>query len=135
MITDRPILIVKAGTTLAEIAARRGDFEDWIGSGLGDDAPPTQVLTVFDETEIAFPEPNLLAGVVVTGSSAMVSHAEPWSERTAEWLCRVVELDTPCLGICYGHQLLAKAMGRAGRAQSTGPRNWDRHGRFYGRAE
>jgi len=32
------------------------------------------------------PAPESLAGVVVTGSSAMVSHREPWSERTAAWL-------------------------------------------------
>jgi GMP synthase (glutamine-hydrolysing) len=111
MIAERPILIVKTGSTLPEIAARRGDFEDWIGNALGANAPLTDVLSVFDEREIAFPEPNSLAGVVVTGSSAMVSHAEPWSERTAEWLRSIVELETPCLGICYGHQLLAKAMG------------------------
>src|SRR5262245_61079370 len=59
------------------------------------------------------PAPESPAGVVVTGSSAMVSHREPWSELTAEWLARAVELGTPVLGICYGHQLLAHALGGA----------------------
>jgi GMP synthase (glutamine-hydrolysing) len=57
------------------------------------------------------PAPDAPAGIVVTGSSAMVSQREPWSERTAAWLARAVERETPVLGICYGHQLLAHALG------------------------
>lgn len=111
MRAQRPVLIVKTGTTLAEIAARRGDFEDWICAGLGEDSPPVEVSAVYPDHEVGLPRPDSLAGVIVTGSSAMVSHAEPWSERTAEWLSTVVDAGTPCLGICYGHQLLAKALG------------------------
>jgi GMP synthase (glutamine-hydrolysing) len=60
----------------------------------------------------ALPAPAEISGVVVTGSHAMVSHREPWSERVAEWLAELVEQDqVPVLGICYGHQLLAHALG------------------------
>ena len=111
MSASRPMLIVKTGTTLAEIAERRGDFEDWIRGALGDGSPPVEVCAVYPGHEASLPRPDSLAGVIVTGSSAMVSHAEPWSERTAEWLSGVVDAGTPCLGICYGHQLLAKALG------------------------
>jgi GMP synthase (glutamine-hydrolysing) len=52
------------------------------------------------------------AGVVLTGSHAMVTDREPWSEATARWLARLVAADAaPVLGICYGHQLLAHALG------------------------
>jgi GMP synthase (glutamine-hydrolysing) len=57
------------------------------------------------------PDPTSVAGIVVTGSSAMVTDREPWSERTAEWLATAVRLEAPVLGICYGHQLLAHALG------------------------
>jgi GMP synthase (glutamine-hydrolysing) len=103
------LLIVKTGTTLYSISTRRGDFEDWICASMGVDRECLTVASVFEEA--ALPRPENLTGIVITGSSAMVSHREPWSERTAAWLREAVMCETPLLGICYGHQLLAHAMG------------------------
>ena len=110
----RPLLIAKAGETLASVRARRGDYEDWILAGLGLTWERALVVRVFAGE--ALPSCDSVAGVVVTGSSAMVSAREPWSERTAGWLRGAVAAGTPVLGICYGHQLLAHALGgRVGR--------------------
>jgi GMP synthase (glutamine-hydrolysing) len=104
-----PILIVKTGTTLASLASECGDFEDWIRAGMDLDPSRVTVVSVFEGANL--PDPKRFAGVVVTGSGAMVSHREPWSEQTAAWLRDAVERTTPVLGICYGHQLLAHALG------------------------
>jgi len=105
----KPALIVKMGATLPEVRAKRGDYETWIADGMG--LAKGDVLVVEVAQGEPLPDPGSVAGVVLTGSSAMVSHREPWSERTAEWLVRAVERGTPVLGICYGHQLLAHALG------------------------
>jgi GMP synthase (glutamine-hydrolysing) len=104
-----PLLIVKTGTTFASLADEYGDFEDWIGAGMGLDRDRVTVIAVFEGE--ALPDPKRFAGVVVTGSSAMVSQRESWSESTATWLRGAVQGTTPVLGICYGHQLLAHALG------------------------
>ncbi len=104
-----PLVIVKLGDTHEALRARRGDFENWIAAGL--DTQTLPILVVDPRRGDALPAPGTMSGVVVTGSHAMVSHREPWSERTAEWLAQLVAEDTPVLGICYGHQLLAHALG------------------------
>jgi GMP synthase (glutamine-hydrolysing) len=108
-----PILIVKAGTTLPAIRERFGDFEDWIAARLGWPEERIRVVEVYSDEGApdALPDPEAVAGIVVTGSGAMVSHREPWSEATAAWLESAAATRTPCLGICYGHQLLAHALG------------------------
>lgn len=111
----KPLLIIKTGSTLEPIRQVRGDFESWIGEGLDYQTSEVEVISVYEGD--ALPDPSTITGVVVTGSSALVTDREDWSERSAAWLCDAVDRDLPVLGICYGHQLLAHARG--GRVASN----------------
>lgn len=104
-----PLVIVKVGSTFEALRARRGDFEHWIADGLATQS--LSILVVDPRRGDTLPAVDAVSGVVVTGSHAMVSHREPWSETTAAWLAQLVARRTPVLGICYGHQLLAHALG------------------------
>ncbi|MDR7152134.1 GMP synthase (glutamine-hydrolyzing) [Hydrogenophaga palleronii] len=104
-----PILIVQTGRTHAHIRERLGDFDDWIAAGLREGG--AEVLTHDAQGDQALPPLHSLAGIVLTGSHAMVSDREPWSEALVPWLQQAVAQSVPTLGICYGHQLLAHALG------------------------
>jgi len=101
------IALIKTGCTLDEIKPRHGDFENWFAEGMG----VADLLQIDVYRHEALPVPEDLAGAVITGSPAMVSAREDWSEKTAEWLRQAVSKGLPVLGVCYGHQLLAHALG------------------------
>jgi GMP synthase (glutamine-hydrolysing) len=105
----KPLLIVKVGSTHPHISEVLGDFEHWIIEGLGEAGLP---VTVVDPRQgMDLPASGEVAGAIVTGSHSMVTDREPWSEDTADWLRSAVAAELPVLGICYGHQLLAHALG------------------------
>jgi len=103
------LYIIKAGTTFPETAKKYGDFEDWTLKGLGLD--PGHVSIVHAQQGEHLPLVHECSGVIVTGSHDMVSDELAWSERIADWIPELIDAQVPFLGICYGHQLLAKAIG------------------------
>jgi GMP synthase (glutamine-hydrolysing) len=54
-----------------------------------------------------------LRGIVVLGSGASVNDALPWQDELSAWLLPRLREGVPTLGLCYGHQLLAKLLGGA----------------------
>jgi GMP synthase (glutamine-hydrolysing) len=105
----KDFIIIKAGTTFPDTAQEFGDFEDWTLNGLGMSADQVRIIDAVKECQL--PLAATCAGVVVTGSHAMVSDASAWSERLVEWITQLIKASVPYFGICFGHQLLAKAAG------------------------
>jgi len=103
------VVIIKTGSTFPTLASKKGDFEDWIIAGMEIDRKDTVVVDATNHSP--FPDYHDIAGIVITGSHAMVTEHHAWGERTARWLRAVIERRIPVLGICYGHQLLTYISG------------------------
>lgn len=73
--------------------------------------PPEHCLVLDVKEAKSLPKANDYAGVVITGSHDMVTERSDWMLRAAEWLREAVQDSVPILGICFGHQLLAAALG------------------------
>lgn len=105
----RPLLLIQTGEAPEPIVARFGGFADWFRRAMRLEASQLQVVRV--DAGAPLPPPASIAGAVISGSGAMVTDRADWSERTAAWIRTAVELQTPMYGVCYGHQLMAHALG------------------------
>jgi len=109
----KPLAVIKMGSTFPELIHQWGDFTAWVIRGCDLDERRTTVIDA--EGGAPLPAGDAIAGAILTGSHHYVTDREPWSEAVADWIRKAVALNLPLLGICYGHQLIAQALGgRAG---------------------
>ncbi len=121
MNNKKPFLIIQC-----EVLAERcrglyevgGDIDDLYRDALSPgDHPVVAVRACRDE---ALPSHDEIEAVLVTGSSSMVADPDPWIGRTAHWLRQAHARAIPSLGVCFGHQLIAHALGGAVRRTPAG---------------
>jgi GMP synthase (glutamine-hydrolysing) len=77
-------------------------------------------LAEFQVNDGQFPQGFDFDGFVITGSSVSVywEDEQAWVEPIEDWIREAVDRGLPALGICFGHQLLADALG--GRVEDMG---------------
>ena len=130
----RPLLLIQTGEAPESIHVRFGGFADWFREAMR--IEPERMRTVRVAAGEPLPDPDAIAGAVITGSASMVTDRADWSERTAGWILDAIDAETPLFGVCYGHQLMAYALGGsvgwlpAGR--EIGTRTITRRGRDSG---
>jgi len=116
MVSKR-VLVVRTGSAPPAVRARFGDFDAWFAALL---APVVEAVAA--DAGPGHPLPDLwdVGGVVVTGSLASVTAPAPWMDRLGRWLVDA-GARVPVLGVCFGHQLLAHALGGRVERNPRGP--------------
>lgn len=67
-----------------------------------------------------FPDPGQLEGIVITGSAAGVYDDFDWLDPLRKFIRDAYGRKTPMLGICFGHQVMADALGGDVRKSEKG---------------
>jgi len=109
--------LLRTGGPPPELAGRFGAYDDMFGRLLG----PGFALRAYDiQGGAAPPSPDAHPAFLITGSAAGVYEPLPWIAPLLAFL-REAKGRTKLVGICFGHQAMAEALG--GRVEKS-ERGW-----------
>ena len=113
-------LVIRTGGTFPQYAQKHGDFQDWTARNMGIGADEWVCSDVKNGEKL--PSSWDFSGCVITGSHDMVTDDSlPYLTSVKGWIRDAVSHDVPILGICFGHQLVADALGGKAGPHPQGP--------------
>jgi GMP synthase-like glutamine amidotransferase len=99
------LAILETGHPPGDLADRFGDYPTMFAHLLGDDFE----IEAFDVQAGELPDPGNHDAVLITGSPAGVYDDFPWIEPLMDFI-RTAK-DSKMVGVCFGHQVMAEALG------------------------
>lgn len=110
--------ILETGKVSDDLRVGHGDFPEMFARVLGQVDPGIEFFPVRIVSGAGIPRsPGEADGWIVTGSEHGVYDDLPWIGPMKDFLRRCLAERVPVVGICFGHQLLAEAMG--GRVEKS----------------
>ncbi len=109
----KKLLIVNVGQAPQNQREKYGDFELWAKRAINEQGATAQGIEIafHDGVHAPLPDHATLAGVIIMGSLSMVTEQTEWMQRLAKDIVELNAQQIPLLGICFGHQLIADALG------------------------
>lgn len=101
--------ILQTGTSPDEMKPVHGDYDDLFKRLLAGQGFDFDTYRVFEGEQPA--APDAADGWLITGSKYGVYEDHPWIPPLEEFLRQTYAAGIPIVGVCFGHQLLAQALG------------------------
>lgn len=103
------VVVIQMGRAPEDISQEFGDQGEWFKRALAHENIEITVLCPADGEHLPKLEDFDIA--ILSGSWSMVTDREDWSEATRQWILDVLPSGKYIFGVCYGHQLIADALG------------------------
>lgn len=97
--------ILQTGEPPQKLLVEHGDYPTMFQTIL-----PALETEVFRVKAGELPDPAAFKGAIITGSSAGVYDDDPWIGDLLDWI-RKARGRTRLVGVCFGHQAMAQALG------------------------
>jgi GMP synthase-like glutamine amidotransferase len=115
------LAILKTDTVRPEWVPQFGEYPDMFIELLAR-ADPNLEFAVYDVEQGQYPEEiDEVDAYLITGSKSSVYEDKPWIATLMEFVLELHRRRKKLVGICFGHQLVAQALG--GRVEKS-PRGW-----------
>jgi GMP synthase-like glutamine amidotransferase len=114
------ITIIETGVISLPNRARHGSFPQMFERLLGEADASASFTTVRLMDGEALPDPNSLEAILLTGSAAGVYDDLDWIAPLERFVRAAYRARIPMAGICFGHQLIALALGGTVRKSEKG---------------
>ena len=114
------ITIVETGLVSPEHRSRHGSFPQMFERMIGAADPSARFVTVRLVDGDALPDPAGLDAILITGSPAGVFDDLAWIAPLERFVRTAYDARTAMVGVCFGHQLIAQALGGTVRKSEKG---------------
>lgn len=114
------ITIIEAGLVPQKHRERHGSFADMFERMIRAEDPTAPVEVVSIPNDDALPDPSKLEAVLITGAAAGVYDGLDWIAPLEDFVRKAYANRTPMVGVCFGHQLIAQALGGTVRKSEKG---------------
>jgi GMP synthase-like glutamine amidotransferase len=112
--------ILKTDSVRAELVDEFGEYPDMFQQLLRA-ADPELEFVVYDVESGEFPQDlDVADGWLITGSKSSVYEDKPWIHQLEQLVQRLHRERRKLVGICFGHQLVARALGGVAEKSSKG---------------
>ncbi|SFZ86412.1 GMP synthase-Glutamine amidotransferase [Devosia enhydra] len=114
------LTIIETGEIPEPLRHRFVPYADMFGQMFARAGRPVATQTIAVHRGDPLPEPQTLDAVLITGSPAGVYDPLPWLDPLRDFIRAAYAADLPMLGICFGHQIIADALGGEVRKSEKG---------------